>query len=189
MSLAKLYRSAVRLQQLWDGQGFQFCFIGGIACQRWGEPHATKDLDLTLLTEFGEEAGVIDGILMQLQPRIADARQFALLNRVVLARDSAGTPIDIALGAMPFERRTVQRATDYVLTEAESIRTCSASDLIVHKAFAARERDWTDIRGILIRSRAAIDWQLILDELTPLVELKQEPEILDRLHDIYRSTA
>jgi len=187
--VAKLYRSAVRLQRLWDEQEFEFCFIGGIACQRWGEPRATRDLDLTLLTEFGQEVEAIDRILADLQPRIRDARQFALLNRVVLAKDSDGVPIDIALGAMPFERRTVERATPYAVTETESIRTCGASDLIVYKAFAARERDWLDIRGILVRSRTAVDWQLVLQELTPLVELKEEPHILDRLDQLYRETA
>src|SRR5437879_7554464 len=32
-----------------------FCFIGGVALQRWGEPRLTQDVDLTLLTGFGRE--------------------------------------------------------------------------------------------------------------------------------------
>jgi hypothetical protein len=53
--------------------------------------------------------------------------------------------------------------------------------LIVLKAFAARDQDWIDIRGIITRSAGEIDWDTVLAELTPLVELKEEPKIIDRL--------
>lgn len=33
----------------------QFCFIGGLALLRWGEPRTTRDTNLTLLTGFGGE--------------------------------------------------------------------------------------------------------------------------------------
>ena len=99
-------------------------------------------------------------------------------------RDTHGTPLDIALGAMPFEARTVDRASPFSLGTLGTITTCSASDLIVHKAFANRDRDWLDIRGIVVRSRKHIDWQLVLDELRPLAELKEEPEILARLEQL-----
>ena len=70
-----------------------------------------------------------------------------------------------------------------------NIRTCSAVDLIVLKAFAARDQDWIDIRGILVRQRNGIDRDLIFEELTPLAELKEEPEILSRLNDLFESTS
>ena len=35
---------------------WQFCFIGGVAVQRWGEPRLTQDVDLTVLTGVGNEA-------------------------------------------------------------------------------------------------------------------------------------
>jgi hypothetical protein len=38
------------LQQRW-----QFCFIGGVVVQRWGEPRLTQDVDLTLLAGLGNE--------------------------------------------------------------------------------------------------------------------------------------
>jgi hypothetical protein len=34
---------------------WQFCLIGGVAVQRWGEPRLTQDVGLTLLTGFGGE--------------------------------------------------------------------------------------------------------------------------------------
>ena len=47
--------------------------------------------------------------------RRADAREFALRHRVVLVRSQAGVPVDVALGAMPFEERAVARASEFVI--------------------------------------------------------------------------
>ena len=59
--------------------------------------------------------------------------------------------------------------------------TCSAEDLVVHKAFANREQDWADIERILMRQIKRLNVDLIFKELRPLLELKEAPEIEDRL--------
>lgn len=60
------------------------------------------------------------------------------------------------------------------------LRTCSAEDLIAHKAFEARPKDWIDIEGIVARQKS-LDWTYIDEQINPLVELKEEPEILTKL--------
>jgi hypothetical protein len=45
-----------------------FCFIGGIAVQRWGEPRLTQDADLTLLTVFAgrdRDWGDVESVLIR----------------------------------------------------------------------------------------------------------------------------
>ena len=49
------------------------------------------------------------------------------------------------------------------------------------KAFASRAKDWVDVEGIAIRQTKKLEWAYVLGHLTPLAELKGEPEILDRL--------
>ena len=61
-------------------------------------------------------------------------------------------------------------------------RLCSAEDLIVHKAFANRPQDWIDIETIILRQGEKLNTGLVLQELTPLVALKEQSEILLRLH-------
>ncbi len=175
-------QAAVRLQTLWQAAGFEFCFIGGLAVQHWGEPRQTGDVDATLWTDFGNEAPVIDRILETLQPRIDDASGFALLNRVLLVQEPGGIDTDISLAAFPFERGVIARAQPVTVVPSEpKIKLCDASDLIILKAFANRPRDWQDIRGILIRSPKRLDWDRITEETTTLADLKEEPEILDQL--------
>jgi hypothetical protein len=42
---------------------WQFCFIGGVAVQRWGEPRLTQDVDLTVLTGLGNEERFADAMI------------------------------------------------------------------------------------------------------------------------------
>ena len=175
-----LFEAAVEVQTVCDREGWGHAVIGGLAVQRWGEPRLTRDVDLTVMTGFGGEADVIGSLLSHFEPRFEDAAAFALQTRVLLIRAANGIPLDVALGAMPFEARAVDRASAYAIGEGRHIRTCSAEDLVVLKAFADRPQDWLDIESVLAR-QADLDLALVRRELAPLAELKGEPEILDRL--------
>ncbi len=179
-----LLRAGAALEQVLAAHHWRYCFIGGIANYRWGTPRLTNDLDLTLLTGFGEEAKYVDVLLQEFTSRIPDAAQFAATNRVLLLRTPDGFGIDVALGAMPFEERSIERASMFEYLPGATLRTCSAEDLIVHKAFAARPQDWVDIEGVIFKQRGALHWAQIRTELTELAALKEEPELLDQLERI-----
>jgi len=181
--------AAVDVQRLCTRRGWKFCFIGGVAVQRWGNPRFTVDLDLTLLAGYGSEEHVVEQLLADLRPRRPDAKDFAVRHRVLLARTTSGVDVDVALGALPFEERSVTRASLWRLDDTGEIATCSAEDLIVHKVFAGRDRDWDDVRGVLARQHRKLDWSLIREELRPLLELKETPEALTRLERIAADVA
>ncbi|MCX6879836.1 MAG: hypothetical protein NTW21_39435 [Verrucomicrobia bacterium] len=177
-----LVEEAAELQVLLEGQGWDFCFIGGLAIQRWSEPRLTKDMDLTLLTGFGAEEPFVDFLLAHYTPRRADAREFALTHRVLLLQTASGIGIDIALAGLPFEESAVRRSILVEYAPGVRLRTCTAEDLIVMKAFADRPQDRIDLRGILVRQGTGnLDWKHIWDHLTPLAEVKESPEILSHL--------
>lgn len=142
------------------------------------------DADITLLTGFGGEEAFIDTLLGHFRPRMENARDFALQNRVLLLKSSNGRDLDIGLGALPFEEHSVQRSGKQEIAAELSLRVCCAEDLVVHKAFASRDQDWADVDGILMRQGTSLDVKLIFEELSPLVALKEEPEILSRLRSM-----
>jgi hypothetical protein len=185
----RILADALVFQKFCQEQDWKFCFIGGLALQRWGEPRMTQDADLTLLTGFGQEAAYIDRILEEFSARIEESRGFALRHRVLLLRGPQGTPLDVALGAMPFEERCIVRAGEHEIAEGCRLIICSAEDLVVHKAFADRPQDWLDIESILLRQHGRINWELIWEELTPLTALKEDPAILDRLRRLRQTDA
>jgi hypothetical protein len=184
-----IFTAALDVQRFCLAKGFRFCFIGGLALQRWGQPRLTQDVDLTVISGFGREPECTDEFLSAFSPRIPDAREFALRHRVLLLLGRAEIPLDVALGAMPFEERAVSRASPYLVAEGVSLLTCSAEDLIVFKAFAARAQDWIDIEGITIRQHRRLDAGLIWQEVIPLLELKEDEQTEPRLRRLLEQIA
>lgn len=180
-----LLGAAHALQAFCDERRFRSCLIGGLAVQRWGEPRLTLDVDLTLLTGFGGEESFVDALLGRFPGRLPDTRAFALRHRVLLLLGSEGVPLDVSLGAMPFEERTVERASSFDFGAGATLVTCSAEDLVVHKVFAGRDKDWLDVEGIALRQGPRLDAALVLRELRPLLALKGAPEAERRLLSLF----
>ncbi|HEY5925822.1 MAG TPA: hypothetical protein VIV11_29245 [Kofleriaceae bacterium] len=184
-----IFEAALELEHVCRRHGFTFCFIGGLAVQRWGQPRMTADVDLTVITGFGGEAAFVDALLGDLRARIPDAREFALRHRTLLLVATNGVFADVALGAMPFEERAAARATPFAISDTQAVTVCSAEDLIVHKAFAGRDKDWLDIDGIIARQGNRLDEQLIWQELQPLLELRDDATTEPRLRRLLSSIA
>ncbi len=184
-----LVEAAIDIQAFCGSKGWHSAIIGGLAVQRWGEPRQTRDVDVTVQTGFGREAVFIDGLLERYAPRRHDARQFALDRRVLLIETATGIPIDLSLAALPFEERVINRSSDFAFAPAFTIRTCSAEDLVVLKAFADRPQDWIDIEGIIVRQGPALQRSAVLEELKPLLELKEELDPEATLQKLFRKHA
>ncbi len=98
--IPRLFESAHHVGDVTSKLGFGYCIIGGVALQRCGPLRATLDVDLPVLVD--------------------SAASFAVMHRVVLARYSFGTPVDITLGAMSFEARSVLRASEILVGEEDA---------------------------------------------------------------------
>jgi hypothetical protein len=183
--MVDLIRCAADLQTFFRERGWSFCFIGGIALQAWGEPRLTRDVDVSLFTGFGDEGRYVADLLAHFSSRIDGAEGFALDNRVLLLVSADGIPFDVAMAGFPFEEAIIGRAQPVEFLEDVSLNVCSADDLVVLKAFANRAKDWMDIEGIILRQRSILDRPQILDLLTPLCDLREDPGILSRLTELF----
>lgn len=179
-----LFVAASQLDAFCRTHGWQFCLIGGIAVLRWGEPRVTRDVDVTIVTGFGGEEPVIAAALDRFTSRIDRPVQFARENRVLLLRADNGVPIDVALGALPFEERAARRASLHPFADDVRLLTCSAEDLVVMKVFAGRDGDWADVAGIVTRQGEALDTNVIWSELPTLLDVKGDRLAADRLRSL-----
>ncbi|MFA6033339.1 MAG: nucleotidyl transferase AbiEii/AbiGii toxin family protein [Myxococcota bacterium] len=173
-----LFAAAQEICRFMEERRWRYCIIGGLAVIRWGEPRTTRDVDLTLLSGLGQENIFVDALLAKFKPRIDDAGPFAITNRVLLIHASNGRPVDIALGALPFEEQMISRSTNFEFSPGVLLPTASAEDLFIMKAFASRGRDWSDARNIAVRQKGKLDSVYILNHLKQLSLLKESPEIL-----------
>ncbi len=171
-----LFAAAADIEAFCAEQRWKIAVIGGLAVQRWGEPRQTRDVDLTLLTGLGGEAAFVDALLLRYTPRFPDARRFALERRVLLIETADHIPLDISLGGLPYESRVIARATPFEFEPGIPVTTCSAEDLVILKAFAGRPQDWLDVEGTVVRQGPRLNRQRVLEELRPLLDLKQDDE-------------
>ena len=185
--MTTLFDAAREFQAFLELREWRFCFIGGLAVLRWGEPRFTRDIDVTLLCPFGEEDEVSAPLLdAGYVGRISNAREFARENRVLLLQSRDGVPIDVALGALPFEHCMIERSSLFEFQANCALRTCSAEDLVILKLFSFRSRDVIDADTVVIRQRGVLDWQYIETNLEPLAEVKAQPEIMAALRNLRR---
>jgi hypothetical protein len=167
--------AAWEAHEFFTGLGIPYAIIGGLAVQYWGEPRFTQDIDLTVSAPLDELNEFVQRILDRFVPRIPDALDFALRNRIVLVQTSDGYPLDIALGLPGYEDQVMQRAVQYELSPGRTVRLCSAEDLIIHKAVAGRAQDIRDIEGIVYRQGDALDVDYIRLWLAEFADVTANP--------------
>ena len=81
----------------------------------------------------------------------------------------------------------IRRATYFEFEDQCLLLTCSAEDLVVLKAFADRTKDWTDVEGIIERQGKKLDVKYIVDQLSPLCEMKEMPQIVQKLNLLFKT--
>ena len=134
--MVDLIEEAFRFQTFLESHQVEFCFIGGVAVQHWGEPRLTRDIDISLLTGFGGEERFVDLLLGAYRQRIEDARRFALSRRVLLLLSQESIGIDVSLAALSYEELAIRRAILVELLPHRSLRLCAPEDLVIMKLFA-----------------------------------------------------
>ena len=83
----------------------------------------------------------------------------------------------------------MDRSSDFAFARDITLRTCSAEDLVVLKAFADRPQDWLDVEGIVVRQGRTLNRARVMEELIPLLELKEDDApkaTLDKLFGKHR---
>lgn len=126
--------------------------IGGIAVIARGVPRQTIDVDATVWAEAIDLQILFEALARQgLTPRIDDALEFARRHQILQLRHApSGTPVDLSLAWLPFEREALERSS-IVDFGGVAIRVATPEDLIVYKAVAWRDRDRADVERLLTR--------------------------------------
>jgi len=163
-----------------------FALIGGIAVVLRGYDRTTKDIDI-LVIDADER---LDELILELSKqgiklRLHDGLEFARKHRILLLESRDGTPIDLSLGALPFEVEAVNNASVENVAEGLSLPVSRVEDLVIMKAVANRERDWDDIRR-LCEINTNLDIERISETVRGYADLLDQPEIVERLKEILK---
>ncbi len=151
--------------------------IGGIAVVARGVPRATLDIDAAVWAE-GLDLDRVAAVFGRyaLTPRLPDALRFAREHQVLLLRHAgSGTPLDVSLAWLPFERDALARATP-VDFGGVTLRVATVEDLVVYKVVAWRERDRSDIERLLMTHPGEVNLDRVRDLVAEFAALLDAPE-------------
>ncbi len=173
------FKAMCEIHNFFCKEKIPYVFIGGIALQYWGEPRFTRDIDVTILVDLNKEEEVIRKIISVFPPRISNCLNFALKNRLCLVYSKNGYEIDISLGIPGYEEELMKNAIQIKIDKKNTIRICSAEDLIIQKAISARQQDLKDIEGIILRQGKKLNVKYIRKWLKDFSNLLNKREILE----------
>ena len=151
--------------------------IGGIAVIARGVPRDTVDIDAAVWAE-GLKVETLLGVLgaAGIVARIPDAEAFAGQHQVLLLRHPAsGTPLDVSLAWLPFERDAMDYATTVDFAGVR-VRVARAEDLVVYKTVAWRDQDKADVERLLVLHGRSMDLDRIRSLVRQFADALDEPE-------------
>ena len=119
-----------------------------------------------------------------LEPRLANAVEFARTSRVLLLRHRpTGLDVDVTLAGLPFEEAALRRSVNAEV-EGLDLRLASPGDLVIMKAVARRPQDLSDIEGLLDQ-HPELDIDRVMDQLREFSAVLG-PELLDDFLELLR---
>lgn len=150
--------------------------IGGVAVIAHGVPRLTVDIDATVWSEDVELESLLTALARhRIEPRIRDALEFARRRQVLLLKHQpSGTPLEITLASLPFEREALARAATLRVAGVE-IPIVSAEDLVVYKAVAWRDRDRSDVEELLALHGSGMNLERVRRLVREFAELLDDP--------------
>jgi hypothetical protein len=161
--------------------------IGGMAVIARGVPRLTVDVDATvwgadieLLELFGTlaEQGIV--------PRVRDALEFARERQVLLLRhDPTGTPMEVSIAWLPFEREALEKATPVQFAGVD-VPVALPEDLVVYKALAWRDQDRSDIERLLVLHGKSMDLEKIRALVAQFASILGEPQRVEEFEALTR---
>lgn len=162
-----------------------FMLIGGQAVLVHGQPRLTEDIDITLGIDPSQLGTVLDVCsALALDPIPEDVEGFVAETFVLPALHvESGIRVDFIFSTTPYEQEAIARAEHHELAGVP-IPFATAEDLILHKLFAGRARDWEDAVSVVRRKGEGLDWQFIRRwaiEFAQIPGREEMPAQVDRL--------
>lgn len=161
-----LFESLVRIQRILTAADIQSAAIGALALSVWGRGRTTNDVDLKVDVAREDADRLLAALPATYRPTVDDPRD--MLDRVgfVFVKDPDDIRIDLLLADFSFDEEVLKRALDVEVAPGQTIRVCTAEDLVVYKLISTRARDFDDAENVILRQGRQLDVRYIEHWLT-----------------------
>lgn len=176
----RLLEALRRAVQFLEREGIPFVVVGGLANAVWGEPRATRDVDLKVY--IGERTAQEFATLVAetFAPATPMPGGPVLIVSIAVLPD---VKVDFLIAVPGYEEEVLARAQSFHFGEM-TLPVCSPEDFIIHKVIADRSKDWADVEGVLIEQRERLDQEYIRTWLAQFAEILERPDWLARYESL-----
>lgn len=134
-----------------------YCLIGALALSAWGQPRATKDIDLLiLLNEASQEELLRELASSGFLKDEAWSEHNPMLQGAMVRLQSGNVPIDLLVPRDAQEEEALSRRR-MIEVEGLSLWIVSPEDLVLMKLKAGRPYDFGDVVTVIGRQGDALD--------------------------------
>lgn len=168
MPLTDLLAVLGRVAGALEGLAVPYAVSGAVAQNFWGIVRGTLDLDLLMVVPAVRLPALVERLSAEgASVELAGALR-SLREEHVLRFSLEGVPVEIFVPYLPFHASALGRAVR-VPIGSRPYPVVTAEDLVVLKALFHREKDWSDIAGIVARQGPRLDREYVLGWLRSLV--------------------
>jgi len=168
--------------QFLEHEGIPLVVVGGLANAVWGEPRATRDVDLKVY--IGERTAQEFAALVAeaFSPATPMPGGPALIVSIAVLPD---VKVDFLIAVPGYEEEVLARAQLFQFGEM-SLPVCSPEDFVIHKVIADRAKDWADVEGVLVEQQERLGQEYIRSWLAQFAEILERPDWLARYERLVR---
>ena len=134
-----------------------YCLIGALALSAWGQPRATKDIDLLILLDESSWEELLRGLASSgFLKDEAWSKHNPMLQGVMIRLQSGDVPVDLLVPRDEQEEEALLRR-QMIEVEGVSLWIVSPEDLVLMKLKAGRPYDFGDVVTVIVRQGDALD--------------------------------
>jgi hypothetical protein len=181
----RLLEALRRVVLFLERESIPFVVVGGLANAVWGEPRATRDIDLKVYMgerSFGEFADLVAAEFAPSEP--IPGTPDLIVSIVVLPE----IVVDFLIAIPGYEEVVLARAQVRAFAGMQ-LPFCSPEDFVVYKVIADRPKDWADVEGVLIEQGGRLDQGYIHEWIVQFAEVLERPDWLERYGELVRRLA
>lgn len=157
-----------------------YCLIGALALSAWGQPRATKDIDLLILMNEENQGKLLNDLASHgFLKDEAWSEHNPMLRDTMVRLHSGDVPIDLLAprDAQEEEALTRRRMID---VEGLSLWTVGPEDLVLMKLKAGRPYDFGDVTTVIVRQGGALDQEYLFRWAKRLGVVEELAYVLDQ---------
>lgn len=180
-----LFSSLIRIQHILNRADIPSAAIGALALSVWGRGRTTNDVDLKVAVTRENAQSLLSALPSDFRPTVDDPLD--MLDRVgfVFVRDPDDIRIDLLLADFSFDEEALARAIDVEISPGQSIRVCTAEDLVIYKLISTRARDFDDAENVILRQGRGLDIAYIERWLTLFESALDDSTLLSTFRRMY----